>query len=250
MPDEKISVALATYNGAKYITAQLASIINQLGANDEIIISDNCSTDETIQLIEAFKDSRITIVYRKQHFKTARQNCIGNFENALKVCNGDIIFLSDQDDIWKENKVKMCTQFLKIYDVIVTDCSIIDEKESIILNSYFLKRNSGPGVIKNLILNTYIGSCMVFKKQVLQIALPFPKKIPMHDILIGLIGDLFFKVHFVPLQLSYYRNHDDNVSETASGKSKFSLLQQISFRYNTIKYIPLLFIRKLRTKHF
>lgn len=244
-----VSVALATYNGAKYITAQLASIISQLGANDEIIISDNFSTDATVALINAFNDFRITIIYQKQHFKTSRQNCISNFENALKACTGDIIFLSDQDDIWKEDKVEICTKYLENYDVIVTDCNIIDEKGSITLNSYFAKRNSGSGIIKNLVLNTYIGSCMVFKKQILQIALPFPQKIPMHDILIGLIGDLFYKVHFLPNQLSYYRNHGTNVSATATGKSKFSLLQQIAFRYNTIRYIPLLIVRKLRTKY-
>lgn len=250
MTYKKVSVALATYNGEKYITAQLASIISQLSKNDEIIISDNYSTDSTIQLINAFNESRIKIIYQEQHFKTARQNCIANFENALKYCTGDIIFLSDQDDIWKENKVKICIKYLEHYDIIVTDCCVIDEEERILLTSYFIKRNSGLGIIKNLVLNTYIGSCMAFKKQVLQIALPFPKKIPMHDILIGLIGDLFYKVHFLPNQLSFYRNHGNNVSETASGKSKFSFWQKIGFRYNTIRYIPILMARKLLTKHF
>ena len=245
-----ISVALATYNGQKYIITQLTSILSQLSATDEVIISDNYSTDDTIQLIESLDDKRVKIFYQKQVSKSELVNCIKNFENALSICRGDFIFLSDQDDIWVNNKVNICVEKLKTYDVLVTDCFIIDDTKNVILNSYFSRRHSGKGIFKNLFLNTYVGSCMVFKSKVLKIALPFPENIPMHDILIGLIGDLFFKVHFLPLQLSFYRNHGNNVSDTISGKSKFSLMHQLFFRWNTVRYIPLLLFRKLRLKNF
>ena len=86
---------------------------------------------------------------------------------------------------------------------------------------------------------------MVFKKRVLQFALPFPKNIPMHDIYIGTIADLFFKSYFIPESLVLYRDHGTNVSNTTSGISSFGMWRQLSFRLNVLKYIPILYYRKL-----
>ena len=240
----KISVALATYNGQKYITSQLMSILSQLGDNDEIIISDNYSTDDTIQIIQSFNDKRIKIFYQKQVSKSGNANCIKNFENALLNCTGDYIFLSDQDDIWIENKVSLNLNYLKQYDIVVSDCKIIDDQNRIILESYFKRRNSGRGLIKNVIANTYLGCCMAFKKQVLLVLMPFPAKIPMHDIFIGFAGELFYKTLFATEQLVLYRDHGSNVSPTAVGITKYGFFAQIGFRWNIIRYIPLLFYRK------
>ena len=96
----KISVCLATYNGEKYIKEQLDSILPQLSANDEIIISDDNSTDDTINIIRSLNDERIKIYVNKT------KGIVKNFENALNNASGDIIFLSDQDDVWKNDKVK------------------------------------------------------------------------------------------------------------------------------------------------
>ena len=121
----KISVCIATYNGEKYIKEQLSSILSQLEENDEVIISDDSSTDNTIQIVENFKDKRIRI-FREQKFKSP----IYNFENAISKATGDIIFLSDQDDIWHKAKVHKIKQYLSNEDItcIVTNASIIDEE--------------------------------------------------------------------------------------------------------------------------
>ena len=97
---EKISVCIATYNGEKYITDQLKSILSQLGGQDEIIISDNLSTDNTLNMIRLLNDDRIKVYHNDA------RNVIRNFENAIIHATGGIIFLSDQDDLWKPGKVK------------------------------------------------------------------------------------------------------------------------------------------------
>ncbi len=98
--DYFISVAMATYNGEKYIKEQLESILLQLENQDEVIVSDDGSTDHTLKIIESLNDQRIKIL------KGPRNGVKQNFAHALSFCKGKYIFLSDQDDIWLENKVK------------------------------------------------------------------------------------------------------------------------------------------------
>jgi len=113
---------MATYNGAKYIKEQIDSILPQLKENDELIISDDGSIDETIEIIKGFKDSRIKLFHnnkcktKKSHIAVAK-----NFENALMKVSEDIIFLSDQDDIWMPNKISKTLSYFEKYDLIVTD---------------------------------------------------------------------------------------------------------------------------------
>ena len=97
----KFSVCIATFNGEKFIKEQLDSILCQLGVDDEIIISDDSSVDQTISIIESYKDKRIKI-FVNQKFSSP----IYNFENAIMKSRGDFIFLSDQDDIWQSDKVE------------------------------------------------------------------------------------------------------------------------------------------------
>src|SRR5664279_4270072 len=96
------SVAMASYQGMPYIAAQLGSILVQLHPDDEVVISDNGSTDGTWEYLQSQsqKDSRIRLFTL-----SAPQGVLPNFQHALQQCRGEIIFLSDQDDIWKENKM-------------------------------------------------------------------------------------------------------------------------------------------------
>lgn len=106
----KISVALCTYNGASFLYHQLLSILEQTRAVDEMIICDDVSTDVTIQIIEAFQKMYPGII---KLFKNKEQlGAKKNFEKAISLCSGDVIFLSDQDDIWNIDKVKKCLIFL------------------------------------------------------------------------------------------------------------------------------------------
>ncbi len=226
----KISVCIATYNGEKYIYQQLESILKQLKNNDEVIISDDSSTDRTPQIISDFKDDRIKI-YPNNTFYSP----IFNFENALNKASGDLIFLSDQDDIWEGNKVELISQLLQKYDLVVSDCSIIDGEGKVTVDSFFKIRKSGKGLFKNLYKNTYLGCCMAFNQKILKKAMPFPKSLPMHDMWIGLVCDLYGKSFFCDAKLIKYRRHSGNA--TAAGKitesglsSSFSKIVMIKIR--------------------
>jgi len=233
----KISVVLATYNGTAYVKKQLNSVLPQLKIGDEVIVSDDNSTDDTISVIETLKDSRIRIIINEKP-----KGPINNFANGLQQATGDIIFLCDQDDLWMDGKVEKCLKLLETYDTVVTDCFIADETLQPTGKSHFEVYGAGKGLLKNLLANTYLGCCMAFKKGVLQIALPFPERIPMHDIWIGFISELFFRPYFLNEKLVCYRRHQFNAS-TSSEKSKYSFLQKMNFRWNTIRYIPLLWRR-------
>lgn len=103
-----ISVCVATYNGEMYIRQQLQSILCQLADSDEVIISDDGSTDGTLTVIREINDKRIRLIDGPR-----RQSPTLNFENALRQAKGDHIFLSDQDDVWKPEKVAVCMKWLK-----------------------------------------------------------------------------------------------------------------------------------------
>lgn len=220
-----ISVCIATYNGEKYIKEQLLSILNQLGVEDEIIISDDNSIDNTIEIIIKISDSRIKLFFNKEKGYTS------NFENALKQVTGDIIFLSDQDDIWAHNKVDVCLEALKHCDLVVSDCQVINANGEIILDSYFQLRKIKTTFLGNLIKFSYLGCCLAFKSKILKKALPFPlnRKFCTHDNWLFLVGSFFFEHQVLNQKLIYYRRHDSNVS-TGGLISTTSLWFKIKYR--------------------
>lgn len=222
-----LSICIATYNGGSYIKEQIDSILPQIGKNDEIIISDDSSTDNTLDVIKSFKDKRIKI-FPNNKFHSP----IFNFENALKQAKGDYIFLSDQDDIWLDNKVAKMVEALKQYSLVVSDCYVVDKDCNIIRDSFFTKQPT-PGILKNIIKNNYIGCCMALRREVLTKALPFPKQIAMHDIWLGLCGSLYYKALFIPDKLILYRRHGNNASPTGE-RSKYSLKYKLCYRIELI----------------
>lgn len=228
-----ISVCIATFNGEEYIFKQLESIIRQLSQDDEIIVSDDYSNDRTVEIIKSLNDDRIKIIYNetksKHKWKKNHHHVTSNFENALSLAKGDYILLSDQDDIWAQNKVSTLLELFKTKDLILSDCQIINNNDEIIVNSFFQLKKSRPGILHNLIRPRYHGCCMAFKKKIVDIALPFPKYLIAHDIWIGLVAECFFSVKFSEEKLVFYRIHNNNVSDNLS-KSPNSFYYKIKYR--------------------
>lgn len=222
---------MATYNGEKYIEQQLDSILNQLSDNDEVIISDDSSVDNTVKIIKQFGDKRIKLFENNKS-----RSPVYNFENALRNVTGDIIFLSDQDDIWVKNKVHKMTMLLDKYNVVVSDCVIVNENNEIIHDSFFKLRNSRAGLLKNIYKNSYLGCCMAFDSKILKAALPFPNKLHMHDMWIGAVAELFGKTFFCEEKLLKYRRHRSTASRTTE-KSSYSLSYKLSYRFILLKSI-------------
>lgn len=225
-----ISICIATYNGEKYIKDQLSSILHQLNKEDEIIISDDGSTDNTLTIIQSFNDSRIKVFYNSK-----KHGVVPNFENSLKHVNGDYIFLSDQDDIWHPNKVKRCLEILKNNSLVIHNSLIMDAKGKISDIDFFSLRKSKKGYWKNLYKNSFVGSCMAFRKELLPHILPFPNHILWHDMWIGLMAEKKGNTVFIPDILLYYRRHGNNASATAE-KSSFSFLFQLKYRLQILYY--------------
>lgn len=233
--DYKISVCMATYNGEKYISQQLESILDQLEKNDEVIISDDGSIDKTIEIIEEFNDPRISIYHHNGHDYTR------NFEFALGKATGKYIFLSDQDDYWLEGKVtEVCKTFDKYNcDLIVTDASISDGDLKIIIPSYFQANNIKQGFWRNLIATRYIGSCMVINSKILPYILPIPgnTKYIAHDYWIACLCEATFKVKLLPKSLMIYRRHEGTTSPGTNARSGKSILFKIYKRIYTLHYL-------------
>lgn len=201
---------MTSYNGKQYIQKQIETILVNLSEEDELIISDDGSSDGTIELITSFmeKDQRIRLI------AGPKQGVIANFENAILAARGDYIYLADQDDLWEPNKVatvQACFQEQNCM-VVVHDADIVNELDEVTEGSFYARRSSGPGVVKNIVKNTYIGCCMAFRREILRGVLPIPKNIEMHDQWIGIIGDIMGDAFFSKQVLFHYRRHGSNVS--------------------------------------
>ncbi|ADB40906.1 glycosyltransferase family 2 protein [Spirosoma linguale] len=220
----RISVCMATYNGELFLKNQLSSILCQLGGNDEIIVSDDGSVDDTISIINSFSDSRIKVFFNKN-----RHGPVGNFENALEHSSGEYIFLADQDDIWLSEKVDTIYELLLDYDLVLTDCEVTDHLYNTLTPSFFTYRRSHNGFWANIYRNSYMGCCMAFRRDVLRYALPFPKRIHMHDWWIGLLVEAKGRVVFYNKPLIKYVRHGSNASPT--GGIGFGFKEQLANRF-------------------
>ena len=233
-----ISVCIATYNGERFIQEQIDSILRQLSSDDEIIVSDDGSTDNTIAIINSVSDRRIKVIDGpRKHSPTL------NFECALNASKGDYIFLSDQDDVWQLHKLEVCMKWLQRYDCVVSDAEVTDNSLNPLYPSLYAIMQVKQGRIYNTIWkNGYTGCCMAFRRNVLESSLPFPKDIPMHDIWIGNVAAYKYNVKFIPDTLIYFRRHEDTISCNGKG-SKYSIWQQMKFRWSVIKNIANLYIK-------
>lgn len=225
-----LTVCMATYNGSKYLGKQIDSILSQLSEKDELIVSDDGSKDNTLEILESYHDKRLKVFLNQ-----GRHGVVPNFGNALSRASGDIIFFSDQDDVWAENKVKIMLKELGDADLVVHDALIMDGEDKISDVNYFSIRTPHKGYWHNLWKNCFVGSCMAFRKSMLPYVYPFPKHILWHDMWIGLVVSKKGRVKFINDKLLYYRRHGDNASATGE-KSTFSMWKMLKYRLQMFYY--------------
>ena len=204
-----ISVAMTACNGEDYIEEQLASILPQLGENDEVIVSVDPSDDMTFPILceAAAKDPRIRVT------EGPGRGPVKNVENALIRCGGKFIFLADQDDVWLPGKVEKVMTALSGSTLVLHDAKIVDEALNETEPSYMHWRGSRKGVGANIWKNSYIGCCMAFRRELLDHALPFPDDLPMHDQWLGLMAEKHGSVRFLRTPLLLYRRHGNTVTK-------------------------------------
>ncbi|MFM8371189.1 MAG: glycosyltransferase family 2 protein [Bacteroidota bacterium] len=215
---------MATYNGARFIDEQISSVLAQLNPTDELIISDDGSTDDTLKKIRAWNDPRIVVLAN-----SGKRGAVGNFENALRKAGGEIVFLADQDDIWLKDKMRAQLVALEQYDLVLSDATVVDEERNVLHPSFFRMNGSGPGFIRNWINNSFMGCCMAFNRKILDYVLPFPDNIAMHDSWIGLNAALIGRCCFLDQPLLLYRRHGSNTMASFK-KNHLPVSYQIQYR--------------------
>jgi len=219
---------MAVKNGAAFVEQQVESILCQLHAGDELIVSDDHSSDSSLEIIKNFQDPRIKISSSPRH------GMIHNFEQALSYSSGDFIFLADQDDVWHPEKLSTMLPHLAVYDMVVCDCVLVSTNLDILNNSFFEMNRSGKGFVRNLISNSYMGCCMGFHRRVLQRALPFPGDNVIHDLWIGMIAETHYKSMFLKKPLVSHRLHGSNAS-TSGRRSRTSPINRMTQRYQLVR---------------
>lgn len=225
-----ISVCMTTYKGEKYREEQISSILKNISTEDEMLVSED---GNDIIFLEDLKK-------RGSYFKPLKGpgcGAVANFEYVLSQATEPIIFLSDQDDVWTENKVKRVMQEFENPDciMVVHDADLIDGEGKRIGDSFYVIRNSRSGILKNIWKNSYIGCCMAFRRELLEYALPFPTSGTLHDQWLGLLAEQTGKVVFIEDKLLHYRRHEENVSGMQHLPVVTMLINRISLCWNLLK---------------
>lgn len=217
-----ISVCMATYNGERYIRQQIDSILPQLGEGDELVISDDESTDGTKDIVESFNDARIKWIdfVRDKKGMLPVHLATTNFENAVRHAQGDVIFLSDQDDVWLPDKVKVMMHYIvdEDYDYVESECFLTDENLKV--TGRFSHGSKCSKWRCLLFSNPIQGSLCAFKRKILDDALPFPRHIQSHDRWIGYVAMFKYRT-LIPIdkELIYYRRHYQSTIMTSPKNS-------------------------------
>ena len=231
----KISIALCTYNGAKFLSAQLDSFLRQTRLPDEIIVGDDCSIDETVSILENFA-ARAPFPVSVRVNET-NLGSTGNFEKTILSCTGDLIFLSDQDDVWLPEKLaRIEAEFERKPDVglIFSDAELIDEdSNSLKLRLWDFtfpeaereKMKNGKIIEVLLWENIVTGATAAFRSKFLSLVTPIPDDIPnvIHDGWITLVIAALGKIESIEEPLILYRQHRNQ-------QLGLNLEQQVKFK--------------------
>lgn len=201
---------MATYNGAEYIREQLDSFVRQTRQPDELVVSDDGSVDKTLALVRDFASHAPFPVRIFQNETT--EGCTKNFDAAMHRCTGDLIFLSDQDDVWLPGKLERIEQeFLASPDVWVTinDAAIVDEH---LVDTGLTKRNQIRAL--NLPDAQFItGCCSALRNCFMPLISPIPADDYTHDAWLHAVADRLGGCRLIPESLQYYRRHRQNTSQ-------------------------------------
>lgn len=225
----KVSVCIATYNGEPYIRQQLESILNQTRKPDEIIICDDGSSDKTISIInDVYQKTSVEI---RLYENEKRLGYSKNFEKSLGLSEGDIIFMSDQDDFWLESKISKIVNKIDCKDesVVINDCYFADENLNIDGETK-LDRIRRNGLDDTSFVS---GCCTAISGKIKSLILPIPTEHFTYDDWIHKVSYKIKKRYIIEEPLQVYRIHGKNTSEShINQKNKLSFLAKANKRFN------------------
>lgn len=230
-----VSVVMTTCNGEDFLVEQIESILNQLEPEDEMIVVDDASHDGTRRMLQHYSGHQVRILLNDSNIGVMK-----SIERGLNSARFDIIFLSDQDDIWLPGKrTSFVDAFAKNLEctIVISDAEVIDET-GILLTPLFMPLRGGfrSRFLANLIRNRYLGCAMAIHRRLLKKALPIPASAPMHDMWLGAIGSLSGTVCYLPQPFIQYRRHNRNQTPLESQplgrmlKWRWNLLRDVASR--------------------
>lgn len=207
MKNGLVSIALCTYNGERFLKEQLDSLIDQTYHDLEIIIVDDCSTDDTLAIIKEYaeRDSRI-----KWYQNEINLGFNQNFAHALKICSGKYIAVCDQDDIWEHNKIERLTDTIGDHWLVCSNSIRMDENGiptgKNLLNDFTYETRDYRSVLLN---NFVTGHTCLINRDFLDIALPFPDGV-IYDWWMGFVALYHHQLIYLDETLTRYRIHDNS----------------------------------------
>jgi glycosyltransferase involved in cell wall biosynthesis len=201
-----ISVAVATYNGEKYLAAQLDSILQQTHPAIEIIIVDDCSCDNTWSILQKYAEQYPQI---KLHQNEANLGACLSFAKAISLCNGDYIALADQDDVWLPNKLAALLDNIGDSLLIHSDAFIVDENLNILANTFSKGVMNQTNFIDYLFANNVTGCTCMFARDLISKSFSMPD-FYMHDHYLAISASYLGTIKYLPQPLIYYRQHTAN----------------------------------------
>ena len=216
-----ISVALCTYNGARYLLEQLDSIASQTRLPNELVVCDDRSTDDTVEIVRSFAEEASFPV--RLHVNERPLGAMQNFGQAIGLCKGEYVALSDQDDIWLPDKLKITLDAMlkaeyefgaKTPILVHTDLQVIDEERRPLAQSFYEHqgfRRSHANPLVELLVENYMTGCTVMVNRALrEVALPVPLRALMHDWWLALVAAAAGRIVSLPETTVLYRQHGRN----------------------------------------
>ncbi len=228
MSDVRISFVLASYNGAAFIQEQLTSILALLDHNDEIVISDDGSTDETLARVRTVNDPRIRLLPIGK-----RLGYQDNFARAIAATRGTYIFFSDQDDICLPARIHLSLAALQRSACVCGDATVVDGMLSPIHESHFEYRRARFSLGWLIARPSVIGATLACKRDFVLANLPFPHGVP-HDLWLSVQAARRNQLVVVRQPFILYRRHSDAVSST-SATSRRTILARLTERYRLVR---------------
>lgn len=210
-PRIRASVCMATYKGARYVGEQLESILSQLGTEDEVVIVDDASPDDTVKKIMAFDDPRIRLIRADSN-----QGYVRSFQQAALASRGEFIFLADQDDVWIPGRLEHMLSALQVSAVVASNFDILGGGPRPAIPR--LRSADGSRKLANLFgilvgYRAYYGCGMAFRRELLEAFAPMPSYLrESHDLWLAIIGNMAGSIVHLDEPTLLRRLHDENAT--------------------------------------
>ncbi|GIG39636.1 glycosyltransferase [Cellulomonas phragmiteti] len=213
----RVSVCMATFRGARWVEEQIASVLAELGPDDELVVVDDASDDATPQVLEALRDPRVRVLPQ-----SVNRGYVRTFEAALQAARGDVLLLADQDDVWVPGRLARMVDDLAAGDVVATNLATLGGPDAIPgpygQRAWRLRGKVGGRGARDVLgvlagNRPYFGCAMGVRREALDVLLPFPDfLVESHDLWIALYGNLTGSMVHDETVSVLRRYHEDNTS--------------------------------------